>query len=280
MRVERLLLTFLGMALLASLPLRAEDGQGPAADDPLVAAKAARAAQDYFPFPNPGPGYVTDHAGLLSDGEEERIERWLWEAESRSGVEIIVVTIDSIGHYTGTPNASIEAFATALFDRYGIGNLPENDGVLLLVAASDRKARIELGAAYGRGRDGDARAIMDGVLVPAFRKGEYADGITDGVKAVLLEFANLRIGWNWPLIIVLCSIPVLGLVAFSLFKNGKRGWGWVFLGIILILILIAIWLLRQAYRHRANSSSGSWSSGGLGGFGGGFSGGGGATGSW
>ena len=280
MRVRQILLAPLVLAFLAALTVRAEDGQGPAADDPHVAAKVARADQDYFPFPNPGPGYVTDHADLLSLDEEERIERWLWQTESRTGVEVIVVTLNSIGDYEGTPNASIETFATALFNRYGIGNLAENNGVLLLVSTGDRKARIELGAGYGADRDADARHIMDAVIVPAFRKEEYAEGITDGVEAILLEFAHLRIGWNWPLIIVLISIPVVGLVAFSLFKNGTRGWGWICVGIILILILVAIWLFRQARRHMPSSSSSSWSSGGLGGFGGGFSGGGGATGSW
>jgi uncharacterized protein len=102
--------------------------------------------KDYSPFPNPGSGYVTDIANVLTLEEEERIERWLWSTESKTGVEIIVVIIDSIRHYPGTPNSSIEPFAMGLFDAYGIGNMPENNGVLLLVAVRDRKARIELGA--------------------------------------------------------------------------------------------------------------------------------------
>ena len=41
--------------------------------------------------------------------------------------------------------------------------MPKNDGVLLVVARKDRKARIELGAHYGGGRDGDAAKIMSGI---------------------------------------------------------------------------------------------------------------------
>ena len=42
--------------------------------------------------PSPGPGYVTDHADLLTDEQEERIEQRLWEVEEQTGVEIVIVT--------------------------------------------------------------------------------------------------------------------------------------------------------------------------------------------
>jgi uncharacterized protein len=205
---------------------------------------------------------------------ENRIERWLWNIEKKTGVEIIVVTIHSIKDFEGTPNDTIEEFATALFNRYGIGNLPANDGVLLLVAVGDRKARIELGATYGHERDEDAQRIMDGIIVPKFRDADYAGGVTEGVKALAKEFANVRIGLNWTLIILLIAVPVLGIVAFSLFKNGKRGWGWVVVGLLIVVIIFIIYMLYQAARVMPKTA------GGAGGFGGGSSGGGGATGSW
>jgi uncharacterized protein len=239
-----------------------------------------RSQKDYWPFPNPDAGYVSDHANLLSDEEQEKIERWLWQIESKTGVEIIVMTIYSIDDYAGTPNDSIEEFATALFNTYGIGNMPANNGVLLLVAVSDRKARIELGAGYGRSRDADARKIMNSVITPKFKNADYAEGITDGVKAIALEFAQARIGLNWPLIVLLAAVPILVLIAISLFMSGKRGWGWVCIGLLLLVLLAIFFVVRKTLKHMPRSSSSSWSSGGLGGFGGGFSGGGGATGSW
>ena len=241
-------------------------------------------AEIEFAFPKPDAGYVTDIANLLTDAEEEEIEQWLWQVESRSNVEIAVVTIHSLADYDGLANRSIESFATALFDHYGVGNMPKNDGVLLLVSKGDRKARIELGKHYGRLRDADANQIMQGTIVPQFRNGRFGVGVTKGVKAIVKEFAGLRIGLNWPLISASLAIPVVGLIAFSLFRSGKRGWGWVCVGVIFILFLAVIQLLRTTIKHMPDSSdgsSGSWSSGGFGGgFGGGSSGGGGATGSW
>ncbi len=234
----------------------------------------------YYPYPEPGAGYVTDTADILSNEEEERIEQWLWQAESRRQIEIIVVLIDSIKDYEGTENTSIEKFATALFNKYGIGNMPKNDGILLLVAKKDRKARIELGAYYGNSDNNLAVEIMQDKIIPRFRAGEYAEGVTEGVRAILLQFGGLRIGFPWHFVYIPGAIIILILIAHSLFKRGKKGWGWVAVGLIFVLISALMLLAWSFLKHQGSGRSSGWSSGGMGGFGGGFSGGGGATGSW
>ena len=235
-------------------------------------------AQTYAPYPQPDAGYVTDRAGVLSLRQEERLEQLLRRVETTSGTEIIVVTVSSIGEYEGTENATIEAFATALFNRWGIGNAPRNDGVLLLVAVDDRKARIELGAGYPPSRDADAAAIMRDTIVPRFRGGDYAGGITAGTRAIVRDFTSVRVGVPWKLILLPVAIVILLVVGVSLMRNGKRGWGWVFVGLALVLVVTLLYLLVAIARSR--SSSRGWRPGGAGGFGGGFSRGGGATGSW
>ncbi len=235
---------------------------------------------DYTPYPQPGSGYVSDHASLLTYAEEERIERWLWQVESRTNVEIIVVTIDSMKDFPETDNASIESFATALFDVYGIGNMPKNDGILLLVAKGDRKARIELGKAYGSMRNYDATRIMEDYIIPQFKQDDYAAGIANGTEAIILEFANMRVGFPWRIVWLVIGGIVSLLVGVSMLKSGKRGWGFVFIGLAIVLILLAIFILVRILQHMPNNDSSHWSSGGMGGFGGGSSGGGGATGSW
>ena len=278
MRSNQVRSTTLLILLLLSSPVSAQNAQ--MAEAPEIEPPVAN--KNYAPFPQPDNGYVTDHANLLPPQQHEQLEKWLYRAEKDTGVEVVVLTIPSLQTYPGTPQ-SIEPFATQLFNTWGVGNLPKNDGVLIVVSPGDRKARIELGAHYGTRSDADAVAIMDD-MVDEFRDGDYPAGIDVGVRGALLEFAGVRIGWNWPLICVLASIPILGLVAYSLFKNGKRGWGWVVVGIIGLLIFLAFRLIQAAARS-ANEDSGGWGSGGWSGgfggsFGGGSSGGGGATGSW
>ncbi len=235
---------------------------------------------DYFPFPEPDSGYITDLAYLLSSEDEEEIEKWLWQIESRTKVEIIVVTISSIKDYQYAPNETTESFATGLFNKYKIGNMPDNKGILLLIALKDRKTRIELGDGYDSSRDRDALRIIENNITPHFKRDDYTEGIISGVKAIAGEFASVHIGANWNLILIILSIPVIGLIAFSLFKNGKRGWGWVFIGLLVVAVLAVFYIVFGIIRHMPKSSSSSWGAGGMGGFGGGSSGGGGATGGW
>jgi len=240
-------------------------------------SRAEARTRDYAPFPNPGAGYVTDTVGLLTREQEQQLESQLLQAERHSGAEIIVVVIRSMRDYPRTPNLSIEEFAQALFRAYGVGNMPKNNGVLLLVVTQDRKAKIELGAGYGPARDKDADRIMERNIVPRFRQGRYAEGITSGVKALSREFGGTGSVPRWLFWAIAGAIVLLIPVAISLFRNGKRSWGWVVVGLILVLVLALIWLGR---RVAETASDGGPEPGGLGGFGGGFSGGGGATGSW
>ncbi len=262
----------------------------------LVPAACFAGQKDYSPYPNPDEGYVTDLANLLSDEQQERLESLLSAREKKTGVEIVVVTINSIKDFPGTSNRSIEEFAKALFDTYGIGNMPKNDGVLLLVAIKDRKARIELGAGYGHKRDSESSRIMNKKIIPSFKKARYAKGIIKGTESLAHEFAYVFPIPIWALIATTGTIAyVIVLIAISLFRNGKRGWGWISAGFLIVAFLglswVIVWLVTRTLEIldalNIQSDGGSYSSGGYsgggfggGGFGGGFSGGGGATGSW
>jgi len=250
-----------------------------------ASAQATGKPASYAPYPEPGTGYVTDHADLLTDEQEERIEQRLWQVEEETGVEIVIVLIESMSDYPDAPQGSIESFARGLFDAYGVGNMPMNDGVLLLVASKDREARIELGKHYGLRYDRQAERIMQGEIIPAFKAGDYAGGVEDGANALMREFAGVRFGVNWSLILLLAGLPVLCLVAYSLFKSGRRGWGWVvvgLIGVVLLLLFRGLFVtVKTLAENSGRGSSSGWSSGGFGGgFGGGSSGGGGASGSW
>jgi uncharacterized protein len=246
----------------------------------VIAAVAAtgsfgrEATRDHSPFAGPDIGYVTDRADILSSEQEQQLERLLQRAEKETGVEIVVITIRRMVDYPGASNESIEGFARGLFNAYGIGNLPKNNGVLLLVSVLDRKARIELGAGYRHRRDRDARRIMDRKILPYLRQEEYQWGIIAGVNALVREFGRKSFIVVWGPWILVGAVVLLIPVTISLFRNGKRGWGWVVVGLIIVLLLAAVWVIRRV-GEESNEDGGV-----LGGFGGGFSGGGGATGSW
>ena len=88
----------------------------------------------------------------------------------------------------GYQQPNIAPFATEWFNRWKIGtenSNGKNQGILLLISVGDRKARIALGADWGRNFDDHCQVIMDDVMIPYFKKGDYSSGIAAGVDALL-----------------------------------------------------------------------------------------------
>ena len=73
----------------------------------------------------------------------------------------------------GVAGYTIERYATALFNEWGIGSQQRNYGMLLLVSLGDRRARIELGAGWGLDYNRQSQNIMDSLIVPSFKQGAY-----------------------------------------------------------------------------------------------------------
>lgn len=135
-------------------------------------------------FPNPPKSHVSDGAGLFDRSQEGDIARRLKSMETVANVEVAVVTITSLQDQNA---GSLESYATALFNRWGIGDATRNDGILILIARDDRKTRIELGRGYPTAADRQAAEIIDERLSPAFRRGDFAGGVLAGLDALMLS---------------------------------------------------------------------------------------------
>ncbi|MCG3136582.1 MAG: hypothetical protein HJJLKODD_00416 [Phycisphaerae bacterium] len=135
--------------------------------------------------PRPVEGMIWDSAELLNQDDRQVIERYQQEALEQQGATIMVVTLHRLADYGGDAD-DMESFARKWFDTWQIGLAGKNIGVLLLVSDGDRRARIELGADWGRGWDGRCAQIMNGDLVPEFKRGDYSKGILAGVRSLTL----------------------------------------------------------------------------------------------
>ncbi len=132
--------------------------------------------------------FVNDYAEILSIEDKTELRTMLSTLRQGAGVEAVVVTVDSYDNFD-TGDLKIEAFATRLFNTWGIGDARRNNGVLILLAVVDRSVRIELGAGYGRGRDAAMSKIIDNVMIPAFKRGSYSDGLLAGARAVSADLS-------------------------------------------------------------------------------------------
>lgn len=132
-----------------------------------------------FIAPDKPTGYVNDYANILSVNVKQFLEEELRNFTASSSNEIAVVTIPDLGGDT------IENYAVKLFESWKIGDVKNDNGILLLISRDDRKLRIEVGYGLeGVLPDIIAKDIIDNKIVPLFKQGDYDNGVIEGVKAI------------------------------------------------------------------------------------------------
>jgi uncharacterized protein len=128
----------------------------------------------------PLTGRVVDRTGTLSSSEVASLDRTLRDFEARKGSQIAVLIVPT------TQPETIEQYSIRVAEAWQIGRKKIDDGALLVVAKDDRKLRIEVGYGLeGALTDVTAKRIIDEVITPKFRSGDFAGGIVDGVNRML-----------------------------------------------------------------------------------------------
>ena len=139
--------------------------------------------------PVPGPlEFLHDYAGVIKPQHEEAIGKLQKAAFEQYDTPIVVVTINNMKRYGGLPAGGateMKRFAFNWFNKWQIGKRGAegefiNKGMLVMISVGDREGRIELGAEWGRARDAHCAKIMQSVMIPRFKKGNYSGGIHAG----------------------------------------------------------------------------------------------------
>jgi uncharacterized protein len=141
----------------------------------------------------PVPGLsdrVVDTVGLLGAAERAALTARLADFETQAGTQIVVLLVAT------TAPEDIAAYAQRVADSWKIGRREVGDGVLVVLARDDRTVRIEVAKTLeGAIPDLAAFRIIDGVMLPAFRRGDYAGGLDAALTQLM---ARVR-GENLPL---------------------------------------------------------------------------------
>ncbi len=251
---------------------------------------------------------VTDLTATLSGPQISALEAELSSFEQEKGSQVVVLIIST------TDPETIESFGIRVAEEWQIGRGGVDDGVLLLIAKDDRKVRIEVGYGLeGAIPDAYAKRIIENIIIPNFRQGQFYNGIENGVGAII----GLIDGEELPEITqeapntmgmknesIFMTLIIFGVIVLSilkaLIKKSKYKWvavsvasilaglifgSFIFGGIgfaISSLIMFSSGSSGRGGRYYGGGFSGGGGSFGGGGFsgGGGSFGGGGASGGW
>lgn len=255
------------------------------------------------PLP-PTNNAVNDYVGVFDEATKAALEKKLRDYRQGSGVTLVVAVVKTTG------DRPILEYSLAVYRGWKVGSTnDDNPGALLLVAVDDRKYFTQVGRDLeDELPDGLAGSLQRQYLVPEFRKGNYAKGISDTLDAYIRTIDQRRSGTaesptpaaseqessgSQTLYSAFCCLVVIGVILLIIWSNRNSGgggksrrdqdrWGGGFGGGALP------WIIGSAIGSSGGSSSGDWGSsswggGGSsdwGGFGGGDAGGGGAGGDW
>lgn len=233
------------------------------------------------------PRLCNDFSGTLTAEEQAELEAFCVALDKETSVQLCLVVIPDMD------GMEVSDYANRLFEQWGIGRAQQDDGVLLLMALSERRIRIENG--YGLESvltDALSRRLIEQDIRPAMRFNGLAAALNAGAQSIATIIRREYTDGE----------------TRSETANGKESGGislfWVVFGLVMI-----IWILgslgggigggggRSVGRGGTRSiggplffpsggfggggfGGGGFGGGGFGGFGGGLSGGGGASGSW
>jgi len=269
----------------------------------LLALLLIGAAQAEVAVPPPTQR-VTDLTATLDAGQTQSLEARLAAFEQQKGAQLAVLIVPT------TQPETIEQYGLRVVEAWKLGRKGVDDGVLLLVAKDDRALRIEVGYGLeGALNDATANRIVEEIIVPHFKSGEFYSGIEAGIAAIIKVIEgeplpppkrlSVAAGQDMQSLMFIGFVIVvavggmlramLGRVPAALLLGGVLGGlAWLLLASALIALLAGLAafvfvLLGGIGRGMGGGGfgggGGSFGGGGVGGGGGGF-GGGGASGRW
>ena len=228
------------------------------------------AAQN-LPLPT---GFINDFAGIMNSRDAAAAEALASAVKEKTGAELALVTINSYA-----PFASLDEFSLALAGTWGIGERGKDNGILLVLAMTEREIKIEVGYGLeGAIPDSAAGRILDNAVIPAFQEGDFSGGLLKGLESIaslVVKEAGVELsGFDLPEVTEANAPPPIVVAIFTLFI-------WV----LIVAVFLALAIRRRGRGFSSSRSiigtfgGGGRSFGGGGsfrGFGGGSFGGGGA----
>lgn len=211
-----------------------------------AAVTIAQTASPSLPKPN---GYVNDYAGVLDQSTKDRLETTLGNLDRQQQIQFAVVTIDTTG------GRDIFDYSLALARDWGIGAKDvQKPSLLLLVAIKDRKYFTQVSRHLeGDLPDGLVGQIQREQLVPAFKAGQYGEGLIDTIERYITTVAQKN-----------------GFSTSTIFTGGgparqprrsageeKTSWGSFLFGVLIILVIVTF-VLRIGGRGPRGGSGGGW----------------------
>lgn len=194
----------------------------------------------YYPAED---GFVADEANLLDATTESQLEQQLQQYRDSTTIEIAVATVQTTDHI------HIEDYALNLGNQWKVGDRAADNGVIVVVAAQDRKMTIYFGDGYPTSfSERTAGFLIKQKMVPHFKNGDPQSGIVSGIAGLTQELSAQGYDTRWagrsndvapshheaiPMGVPQAPRPVV--IRQPMDPSVKRAWGFGFFGFLIAL---------------------------------------------
>ena len=135
-----------------------------------------------FKFPD-YVGYVNDFEGIFTQDQIKELNDIISKQEKETTNEIAIVSITSFEPYETLFDYSLD-----LANNWGIGKKDKDNGIAIVFGKQIRQISIQVG--YGlenKLKDEEAKKIIDNIIIPEFKKGDFFIGIKNGLIEIINE---------------------------------------------------------------------------------------------
>lgn len=129
-------------------------------------------------------GWVNDFTNLFTPAQQTELDSLITAFEKTTTVEMAIVTIDS----TATGRKGFDDYIIRLHNLWGVGKKEVNNGLVIGICPSYKRIRISTGTGIMQQlTDQETKAIIDNIILPQYRLGDYFNGTKLGLLAVMQE---------------------------------------------------------------------------------------------
>jgi uncharacterized protein len=144
----------------------------------LILAVGVRGEEILPPAPT---RHFNDYAGVVNASDAHQLDQRLIRYERETTNQFVVAIFQKL-----ETQSSLEDHARRVFNAWKVGQADKNNGVVLFVFIKDRKMRIQVGLGLTNALpDAFCQRVLNEKLTPAFRRGDYSQGLRDAVNAVI-----------------------------------------------------------------------------------------------
>jgi len=127
-------------------------------------------------------GWASDYGHIFTASQIEILDSTLSSYEKKTTNEIAVVTFDS----SFIHDENFDSLVLAIHNLWRVGKIDKHNRILIGISAAKRKIRIDNGSGIvDKLSDEETQAIIDNIVIPAFKKRDYFDGVKNAIEEIM-----------------------------------------------------------------------------------------------